>query len=55
MGMKASTRVAILRMGTKDVLVAVRDLPFGSDTHRLASLSQLEAELPGPRARRPRS
>lgn len=36
----------ILRMGTKDVLVSVRDLPFGSDSHRVASLAQLEAELP---------
>jgi hypothetical protein len=36
----------ILRMGTKDVLVAVRDLPFGSDSHRVASLAQLQAELP---------
>jgi hypothetical protein len=37
----------ILRMGTKDVLVDVRDLPFGSDSHRVASLAELEAELPG--------
>lgn len=36
----------ILRMGTKDVLVQVRDLPFGSDSHRVESLPQLEAELP---------
>ena len=36
----------ILRMGTKDVLVEVRDLPFGSDAHRVASLAQLETELP---------
>jgi hypothetical protein len=36
----------ILRMGTKDVLVEVRDLPFGSDSHRVASLEDLEAELP---------
>ena len=36
----------ILRMGTKDVLVDVRDLPFGSDSHRVASLAQLQAELP---------
>jgi hypothetical protein len=26
---------AILRLGTKDILVDVQDLPFGSDTHRL--------------------
>lgn len=36
----------ILRLGTKDVLVATRDLPFGSDVHRVDSLSQLAAELP---------
>jgi hypothetical protein len=36
----------ILRMGTKDVLVEVRDLPFGSDSHRITSLAQLQAELP---------
>ncbi len=36
----------ILRIGTKDVLIAVRDLPFGSDAHRVGSLDQLAAELP---------
>ena len=36
----------ILRMGTKDVLVDVRNLPFGSDVHRIASLDQLAKELP---------
>ena len=36
----------ILRMGTKDVLLDVRALPFGSDTHRVDSLEQLRAELP---------
>jgi hypothetical protein len=36
----------ILRMGTKDVLVDVRDLSFGSDCHRVASLEQLRTELP---------
>jgi hypothetical protein len=36
----------ILRMGTKDVLVEVRDLPFGSDSCRVASLAQLEEDLP---------
>ena len=30
----------------KDVLVEVRDLPFGSDSHRVASLGHLQAELP---------
>lgn len=37
---------AILRLGTKDVLLAVRDLPFGSDAVRVDSLAQLAAELP---------
>lgn len=37
----------ILCMGTKDVLVEVRDLPFGSDSRHVASLAQLQAELPG--------
>jgi hypothetical protein len=36
----------IRRIGTKDVLVATRDLPFGSDVHRVDSLAQLQAELP---------
>ncbi|MEZ0206018.1 Cj0069 family protein [Ideonella sp.] len=38
---------AILRLGTKDVLLDVRDLPFGSDTVRIDSLEQLAAGLPG--------
>jgi hypothetical protein len=37
----------VLRLGTKDVLLAVRDLPFGSDVHRIDSLTQLQAQLPG--------
>lgn len=37
---------AVLRLGTKDVLLDTRDLPFGSDVHRLDSLAQLAAELP---------
>ena len=37
----------ILKLGTKDVLLAVRDLPFGTDVHRINSLAQAEAELPG--------
>jgi len=37
----------ILRLGTKDVLVDVRDLAFGSDAVRVESLEQLAAELPG--------
>ena len=36
----------IQRLGTKDVLFETRDLPFGSDVHRIDSLAQLEAELP---------
>jgi hypothetical protein len=44
----------ILRMGTKDVLVAVRDLPFGSDAHHVGSLEQLAAELPTRLAAGPR-
>jgi hypothetical protein len=36
----------ILKLGTKDVLFHTRDLPFGSDVHRIASLQQLEQELP---------
>ncbi|MBV8034131.1 Cj0069 family protein [Roseateles sp.] len=36
----------ILRLGTKDVLVDVRDLPFGSDAVRVDSLVQLADELP---------
>jgi len=40
----------ILRMGTKDVLVQTRDLPFGSDVHRIDSLQQLQEDLP-PRLR----
>jgi hypothetical protein len=37
---------AILRLGTKDVLVEIRNLPFGSDVHRVDSLEQLAVELP---------
>ena len=36
----------ILSMGTKDVLLSVRDMPFGSDVHRVESLAQLQDELP---------
>jgi hypothetical protein len=36
----------ILRLGTKDVLVETRDLPFGSDVQRVDSLDQLARELP---------
>lgn len=44
----------ILRLGTKDVLVDTRDLPFGSDVHRVDSLEQLAAELPVRLQRGPR-
>ena len=37
---------AIQRLGTKDVLFETRDLPFGSDVHRIDSLAQLVSELP---------
>jgi hypothetical protein len=37
---------AVRRLGTKDVLFETRDLPFGSDVHRIDSLAQLAAELP---------
>jgi hypothetical protein len=36
----------ILKLGTKDVLLSVRDLPFGSDAYRVDSLEQLRTELP---------
>ncbi len=44
----------ILRLGTKDVLFETRDLPFGSDVHRVESLAQLAAELPARLAQGPR-
>jgi hypothetical protein len=37
---------AVLRLGTKDVLFETRDLPFGSDVHRIDSLAQLAEALP---------
>jgi hypothetical protein len=37
---------AIAKLGTKDVLVDTRQLPFGSDAHRINSLVQLDADLP---------
>ena len=37
---------AILALGTKDVLVQTRDLPFGSDVHRIDSPAQLVSDLP---------
>jgi hypothetical protein len=44
----------IVRLGTKDVLFDTRDLPFGSDVHRVDSLEQLMAELPARLQRGPR-
>ena len=41
----------ILQMGTKDVLLSVHDLPFGSDVHRVESLAQMRLDLPGRLAR----
>jgi hypothetical protein len=35
----------ILRLGTKDVLLAVRDLPFGSDAWRVGSLQDLRSDV----------
>jgi hypothetical protein len=35
----------IMKLGTKDVLLSVRDLPFGSDVHRVDSLSQLKTHV----------
>lgn len=37
---------AVQRLGTKDVLLATRGLPFGSDVQRIDSPAQLAAELP---------
>jgi hypothetical protein len=45
---------AVLRLGTKDVLLDTRELPFGSDVHRVASPAQLAAELPQRLAAGPR-
>ncbi|WP_255440717.1 Cj0069 family protein [Caenimonas sedimenti] len=45
---------AILKLGTKDVLVETRQLPFGSDVYRIGSLAQLEEELPRRLASGPR-
>lgn len=36
----------ILRLGTKAILVDVRDLPFGSDSYRITTPQQLQTELP---------
>jgi len=45
---------AVLRLGTKDVLYATRDLPFGSDVCRVDSLAQLAVDLPRRLAAGPR-
>ncbi len=44
----------ILRMGTKDALVELRDLPFGCDAQRVDDLDQLRSELPLRLAKGPR-
>jgi hypothetical protein len=44
----------ILRLGTKDVLLDTRDLPFGSDTVRVDNLEHLTSELPQRLQRGPR-
>lgn len=44
----------ILKLGTKDVLLATLELPFGSDCQRIDSLQQLRAELPARLAGGPR-
>ncbi|MDR7267513.1 hypothetical protein J2X20_000142 [Pelomonas saccharophila] len=44
----------ILKLGTKDVLVDVRDLPFGSDAVRVDSWARLAGELPQRLQRGPR-
>ena len=41
----------VLQMGTKDVLLSVQDLPFGSDVHRVEDLAQMQRDLPGRLAR----
>ncbi|MFO1328091.1 MAG: Cj0069 family protein [Rubrivivax sp.] len=54
-GLAVSTHPdTIARLGTKDVLLATRDQPFGSDVQRIDSLAQLRAELPQRLARGPR-
>ncbi len=46
MGVQVSAHPdAILKLGTKDVLLATRALPFGSDCRRIARLDDLRAEL----------
>jgi hypothetical protein len=37
---------AVQGLGTKDVLISTRTLPFGSDVHRVDGLAQLAADLP---------
>lgn len=45
---------AVRLLGTKDVLVETRSLPFGSDVHRVDSLRHLAEELPQRLAAGPR-
>jgi len=44
----------VLRLGTKDVLIDVRDLPFGSDAHRVTSVHELATEVRARLERGPR-
>ena len=44
----------ILKMGVKDVLYRTRDLGWGADTHRYASLEDMRADLPARLAGGPR-
>lgn len=44
----------IRKLGTKDILLSVRDTPFGSDAHRIDSLAALEEQLPALVAAGPR-
>lgn len=45
---------AVLRLGTKDVLFDTRDLPFGTDVHRIESVEHLDRDLPARLRRGPR-
>jgi hypothetical protein len=44
----------IAKLGTKDVLLAVRDTAFGSDVERVSSLEELQRDLPARLERGPR-
>lgn len=54
-GVRVSTHPdTILRLGTKDVLLAVRDLPFGSDAWRVGSLEDVRRDVVARLRRGPR-